>query len=82
MRRNGHTFDQVACSAGVAFDAGVGLWVFPGTPSLGAAEANPKEGKISHESPLGKALIGRKVGEKVKVNAPAGQLTFKIKSIK
>ena len=49
---------------------------------VGAAEANPREGKISNESPLGRALLGRKVGEKVKVDAPAGQLTFKIKSIK
>ncbi len=49
---------------------------------VGAAEANPREGKISNESPLGRALLGRKVGDKVKVDAPAGQLTFKIKSIK
>ncbi len=49
---------------------------------VGAAEANPREGKISNESPLGRALLGHKVGDKVKVEAPAGQLTFKIKSIK
>lgn len=49
---------------------------------VGAAEANPREGKISHESPLGRALMGHKLGDKVKVEAPAGQLTFKIKSIK
>jgi transcription elongation factor GreA len=49
---------------------------------VGAAEANPREGKISHESPLGRALMGHKVGDKVKVDAPAGQLTFKIKAIK
>src|SRR5260221_5130749 len=46
---------------------------------VGAAEADPKQGKISHESPLGKALMGKKVGDKVKVEAPAGQLIFKIK---
>lgn len=49
---------------------------------VGAAEANPREGKISNESPLGRALMGHKVGDKVKVDAPAGQLTFKIKAIK
>lgn len=49
---------------------------------VGAAEANPREGKISNESPLGSALMGHKVGDKVKVDAPAGQLTFKIKAIK
>jgi transcription elongation factor GreA len=49
---------------------------------VGAAEANPREGKISNESPMGRALMGRKVGDKVKVAAPAGQLVFRIKSIK
>ncbi len=49
---------------------------------VGAAEANPREGKISHESPLGSALMGRKVGDKVRVAAPAGELVFKIKAIK
>src|SRR5258705_1853226 len=49
---------------------------------VGAAEANPREGKISNESPLGRALLGHKVGDKVKVEAPAGQLNFKIKAIK
>jgi transcription elongation factor GreA len=48
---------------------------------VGAAEANTREGRISNESPLGRALLGRKVGDKVKVDAPAGQLTFRIKAI-
>ncbi|MFO7322942.1 MAG: transcription elongation factor GreA [Chloroflexota bacterium] len=48
---------------------------------VGSAEANPTEGKISLESPLGKALLGKKVGEKVKVDAPAGEITFVIKEI-
>lgn len=45
---------------------------------VGAAEANPIEGKISNESPLGAALLGRKIGDKVTVDAPAGKLKFKI----
>ncbi len=49
---------------------------------VGAAEANPREGKISNESPLGQALLGRKAGEKVQVNTPSGVLIFKIKSVK
>ena len=49
---------------------------------VGAAEANPKTGKISHESPLGSALMGHKVKDKVKVKAPSGELTFIIKQIK
>ncbi len=48
---------------------------------VGSAEADPAEGKISVESPLGKALIGAKVGQKVVVNAPAGQISFVIKAI-
>ncbi|MBL8117432.1 MAG: transcription elongation factor GreA [Anaerolineae bacterium] len=48
---------------------------------VGSAEANPREGKISVESPLGKALLGAKVGEEVKYNAPDGQMIFVIKSI-
>jgi transcription elongation factor GreA len=45
---------------------------------VGAAEANPALGKISNESPLGKALLGHKEGEKVQVDAPAGSFTVKI----
>ena len=48
---------------------------------VGSAEANPREGKISVESPLGKALLGAKAGEEVKYNAPDGQMIFVIKSI-
>lgn len=48
---------------------------------VGPAEANPREGKISFESPLGKALLGSKVGDKVKINAPDGDITFIIKEI-
>jgi len=45
---------------------------------VGAAEANPKDGRISNESPLGKALLGRKVGDEIKVNAPSGTLSFRV----
>ncbi len=48
---------------------------------VGSAEANPAAGKISLESPLGKALIGSKVGDKVSVNAPGGLIVFVIKAI-
>ncbi len=49
---------------------------------VGAAEANPREGKISHESPLGKALLGHKEGEKIEVPAPSGSFTVKIVEVK
>jgi transcription elongation factor GreA len=39
---------------------------------VGAAEANPRAGRISNESPLGRALLNRKVGDQVQVDAPAG----------
>jgi transcription elongation factor GreA len=48
---------------------------------VGEWEADPMQLKISHSSPLGKALIGKKVGEKVEVDAPAGRLLYKIVNI-
>ena len=48
---------------------------------VGEWEADPKEKKISHESPLGKALIGRRVGEKIEVDAPAGKIGYSVISI-
>jgi transcription elongation factor GreA len=47
---------------------------------VGAAEANPREGKISNESPIGKAILGRKLGDVVKVETPGG--TYNVKIIK
>ena len=49
---------------------------------VGSAEANPSELKLSNESPVGKAIIGRKKGETVEVTAPRGALKFKILEIK
>lgn len=45
-------------------------------------EANPAEGKISNESPLGVAFLGRKKGEKITVNTPRGQAIYEIIDIK
>lgn len=45
---------------------------------VGAAEANPSIGKISNESPLGKALINKKKGDKVQVDAPQGSFVVSI----
>jgi transcription elongation factor GreA len=47
---------------------------------VGAAEANPREGLISNESPIGKALINHRSGEKINVEAPGG--TFSVQIIK
>ncbi len=48
---------------------------------VGVAEANPREGKISNESPIGKAILGHKVGDSVKVETPGGTYTVKILKI-
>jgi transcription elongation factor GreA len=45
------------------------------------AEADPLTGYISHVSPLGRALIGRSVGDVVAVNTPQGQIEFRIEEI-
>jgi transcription elongation factor GreA len=48
---------------------------------VGSNEANPKEGKISNESLVGKALLGRKAHEKFQVTTPAGEMAYEIVSI-
>jgi len=47
---------------------------------VGAAEANPRAGKISNESPIGRAILNHHAGEDVNVEAPGG--TFKVKIVK
>ena len=49
---------------------------------VGSAEANPPSSKLSNESPVGKAIIGKKKGETVEVSAPRGSLKYKILDIK
>ena len=49
---------------------------------VGPAEADPVEGRISNESPLGKALLGKKKGQTVTISAPNGEIEFKIIKIK
>ncbi|HID87405.1 MAG TPA: transcription elongation factor GreA [Anaerolineae bacterium] len=49
---------------------------------VGSAEADPSNGLISNESPLGKALLGHEVGEEVAVNTPGGLLYFTIVEIR
>jgi transcription elongation factor GreA len=49
---------------------------------VGSAEANPAEHRLSNESPVGRAILGKKKGEVVEVSAPRGTLKFKIMDIK
>jgi transcription elongation factor GreA len=48
---------------------------------VGAAEANPREGRISNESPIGKAILNHRVGDEVQVEAPAGMYKVTIMKI-
>lgn len=48
---------------------------------VGATEANPREGKISHESPLGRALLGKKEGDKVDIQAPSGSFSVRVMKV-
>lgn len=48
---------------------------------VGSTEADPRQGKISDESPVGRALLGKKVGDEVTVEAPAGDMKLKILKI-
>ncbi len=49
---------------------------------VGSTEADPTEGRISNESPLGNALLGKKAGEVVKYTVPAGEQQMKIVSVR
>ena len=48
---------------------------------VGPVEANPLEGKISNESPIGLALMGKKIGETVVITTPKGEITYEIVAV-
>lgn len=48
---------------------------------VGSAEANPLEGKISNDSPIAKALIGKKIGDEVAIATPGGDMMVKITNV-
>ena len=48
---------------------------------VGSAEANPVQGRISNESPMGKAMMGKRVGDRCRVKTPGGECTFEIVKI-
>lgn len=68
----------VAIGSKVHVDLDTGNQIFH---IVGSTEANPDNGKISDESPIGKALLGKKVGDKAEVEVPAGVITYKITKI-
>lgn len=75
--------DQVGLGSHVTVVELAGEWRSPPETYriVGSAEANPSRGRVSNESPLGKALIGRSVGENVTVSAPGGKIHFEIVGI-
>ncbi len=48
---------------------------------VGSDETKPEEGKISNESPLGRALLGRRVGESISIRTPSGEKTYHITKV-
>ena len=73
-----HSTDHVQIGSTVKVESPDGAEEFT---IVGSAEAAPREGRISNESPVGRALLGKKKGEKVLVRVPAGDFTYKIISI-
>jgi transcription elongation factor GreA len=70
--------DHVSIGSTVLVDADDGPMTFH---IVGSTEAKPADGRISNESPVGRALLGRKVGEKVVVKVPAGDVVYTVRSI-
>ena len=73
-----HSTEHVAIGSTVVLETDDGNETYT---IVGSAEARPGAGRISNESPVGRALLGRKKGEKVKVSVPAGSFTYKIIAI-
>ena len=73
-----HTNDHVQIGSTVKVTGPDGSQSFT---IVGSTEAKPTEGRISNESPVGRALLGKKKGEKVVVKVPAGDFTYKVVSI-
>jgi len=74
-----HSSDHVQIGSTVTVDGEDGEETFT---IVGSTEARPSNGRISNESPVGRALLGRKKGEKVVVHVPAGDVTYAITNIK
>ena len=79
IEKNGQGFDQVAVGATVTIQEGT----YPEEVYyvVGSKEADPGNGRISNESPIGKALLGKKVGDIVDAETPGGTIQFKIINI-
>ena len=77
--KNGHSDEVIIGSTVTVEEEGFGEETYQ---IVGSAEADPMEGKISNESPIGMALIGAKVGDEVKAETPGGETIFKVVKVK
>jgi transcription elongation factor GreA len=73
-----HGTEHVQIGSTVKVDGSDGAEVFT---IVGSTEASPREGKISNESPVGHALLGKRKGDSVVVHVPAGDFSYKIVEI-
>ena len=73
-----HSSDHVQIGSTVEVESTDGRETFH---IVGSAEADPGAGRISNESPVGAALLGRRKGDKVVVHVPSGDFTYRIVSI-
>jgi len=73
-----HSNDHVQIGSTVRVDGPDGPESFT---IVGSTEARPTEGRISNESPVGRALLGRRSGDKVTVHVPAGDIAYRIVAI-
>jgi transcription elongation factor GreA len=73
-----HSTDHVQIGSTVVVESPDGKETFH---IVGSAEADPEAGRISNESPVGRALLGHRKGEKVVVHVPSGDFTYEIQQI-
>ena len=85
LLRNSVIIEKTAASGVVAIGSHVTIQEEGFDPEtyhlVGPAEADPRNGKISHESPIGMALMDKKVGEIAEAETPGGKIKFKIVKI-
>jgi transcription elongation factor GreA len=74
-----HSTEHVQIGSTVSVESDDGKETFT---IVGSTEASPREGRISNESPVGRALLGRKKGDKVVVRVPAGDFSYTIVTIR
>ena len=73
IKKKGSEFADLGCEIEVEVNSKIKKFSL-----VGSNEADPEAGLISNESPLGKEIVGKKVGDTISVKAPAGEITYKI----